>query len=264
MLYILTFGVLLLGLAVGSFLNVVIYRMPKGESIVWPGSHCPKCGEPLKWYHNIPLFSWIFLGGKCAFCKEPISKRYPMVELLNGLIWVALFWSISSNSEALDIWNMLYFLFIAMTFSSLLALTMIDFDYFAVPDALNFFALGSAILASVAKAIGKGDWSIALDAIINALIASGGLWFLAWSIGKVVGRDAMGEADVIVAGTMAALLGLWGFGVALFISALLAIIPSLFARDTMVPFVPFLSTGTLITFLFLEPILRAIKQYLYG
>ena len=104
--------VFLIGLAVGSFLNVVIYRIPRGENIAFPASHCPNCGNSLKWYHNIPLFSWIFLGGKCAFCKEPISKRYPLIEFINALLWLVVYLKVGFNLEAL---------LIAMTFSSLLA-----------------------------------------------------------------------------------------------------------------------------------------------
>jgi len=78
--------VFLFGISIGSFLNVIIHRIPKEESIVFPASHCPKCNKSLKWYHNIPLFSWIFLKGKCAFCKESISFRYPIIEFINGMV----------------------------------------------------------------------------------------------------------------------------------------------------------------------------------
>ena len=78
---------ILLGLMVGSFLNVVIYRLPNDMSLVKPASHCPKCGNKLRWYHNIPVFSYIFLRGRCAFCKEKISIRYPLTELTNMVLW---------------------------------------------------------------------------------------------------------------------------------------------------------------------------------
>ena len=262
---IITSGVFFIGLLVGSFLNVVIYRTPRGENIAWPGSHCPKCGENLKWYHNIPLFSWLALKGRCAFCKEPISIRYPLVELLNALIWATLYLKLAPELQSsLNLASGLYFLLIASTFSTLLALSMIDFEYLAVPDSLNFFALATAILASGAHAWQKGDWSIALDSIEYALMAGGGLWTLALIISKVSGKEAMGEADVIVAGTMAALLGIYGFFIAIFISALLAIIPSLLARDTIIPFVPFLSLGTLIFYLLDKPIYKLVEHFIYG
>ncbi len=260
-----TLGVFLLGLMVGSFLNVVIHRTPRGENIAWPGSHCPKCGENLRWYHNVPLLSWLALRGRCAFCREPISFRYPLVELLNGLLWAALYLKLAPQLQNhIDVAGILYFLLIAATFSALLALSMIDFEFFAVPDSINLFALLTALLAAVSHAWQVGDWNLALHALRDAVIAAGGLWLLAWLIGKATGKEAMGGADVIVAGTMAALLGFPGFFLALFAAAILAIVPSLLAKDTMVPFVPFLSLGTLIVFLFDHPLIDWLEQYLYG
>jgi len=253
--WLMLIAVFLLGLAVGSFLNVVIHRTPRGENVAWPGSHCPRCGESLRWYHNIPLLSWFALGGKCAYCGEKISFRYPLIELLNALLWVILWLRVGQPLE---------FLFVAAAFSALLALTAIDFEYYAVPDSVNFFALGSALLAAVAHSWQSGEWGFALDAIRDAALAAGGLWLLAWLIGKATKKEAMGGADVIVAGTMAALLGLPGFFIALFVAAVLAIVPSLAARDTMVPFVPFLAMGTLIVYLFESPIMRLLEWYIYG
>jgi len=241
--------IFLFGTSVGSFLNVVIHRIPLGESIVFPASHCPKCGNNLKWYHNIPLFSWLFLGGKCAFCKEKISPRYPIIELLNGLLWVVIFLKLGF------VW---YLPFVMASFSALLALSAIDFEYFAVPDSVNFFAL---VMALINPKILNLDLT---NPAINALIAAGGLWLIGFLTSKMAKKEAMGGADVIVAGTMAALLGLGGFFVALFISALLAMIPSLLAKNTMVPFVPFLSMGTLIVFLYDNQIMQLVKSLIYG
>jgi len=247
--------IFLSGLVVGSFLNVVIHRTPRGENIAWPGSHCPRCGESLRWYHNIPLLSWLLLKGRCAYCRETISMRYPLIELLNAFLWLIL-WFKTGNS-----WE---FLFIAASFSALLALTAIDFEYFAVPDSVNFFALAAAVLAAAARSWQNGEWSSITATVGNAAVAAGGLWLLAWLIGKATRKEAMGGADVIVAGTMAALLGLTGFFIALFVAALLAIVPSLAARDTMVPFVPFLSMGTLIVYLFDSRIMQWLERLIYG
>ena len=111
--------VFIFGTMIGSFLNVVIYRIPKGESIVFPASKCQSCQTPLKWWHNIPLFSWLFLRGKCYFCKEKISAQYPMVELLTGVIFVALYFKLGL------VWHLP---FVAAAFAALLALVMIDFE----------------------------------------------------------------------------------------------------------------------------------------
>jgi len=228
-------GAALLGLLIGSFLNVIIYRVPRGENIAFPASHCTACNHPLKWYHNIPVFSWLFLRGKCAFCGEPISKQYPIIELLTGLIWLMIFLKLGA------VWWMP---FVAASFTALLALTMIDFKYYAVPDSVNFFALGMAL---VSPKLLNLDMS---NPVINALLAAGGLWLIGFLTSKLARKEAMGSADVIVAGTMAALLGFPNFFIALFLSAILAMVPSLLAKDTMVPFVPFLALATFIVYLF--------------
>lgn len=242
-------AVFVFGLMIGSFLNVVIYRTPRGESIAFPSSHCTSCNTKLKWYHNIPIFSWVFLGGKCGFCKEPISKQYPLVEFLTGLLWLALFVKLGW------VW---YFPFVAASFTALLALTVIDLKYYAVPDSVNFFALAMALIQPNSL---KMAWD---NPIVSALFAAGGLWLLAKIISIVMRKEAMGGADVIVAGTMAALLGFPGFFLALFLSAILAILPSLFAKDTMVPFVPFLALATLIIYLFDTQANALLSWIIYG
>ena len=233
-----------LGAAIGSFLNVVIYRIPEGESIVFPSSRCQSCHTPLKWYHNIPIFSWIFLGGKCGYCKEPISKQYPFVELITGLIFVVLFLKLGL------VW---YLPFVFASFAALFALVMIDFKYFAVPDSVNFFALAMALI--------QPDF---ITAAMNAAIAALALFLLGLGVSFIFKKEAMGSADVIVAGTMAALLGFPNFFVALFLSALLAIVPSLLAKDTMVPFVPFLALATFIVYLFDNQAGALLDWIMYG
>ncbi len=232
------------GITIGSFLNVVIYRIPKDESIAFPASHCQSCNTPLKWYHNVPIFSWIFLGGKCAFCQESISKQYPIVEFITGLIFVILYLKVGFE------W---YLPAILLSFTALFALVMIDFKYFAVPDSVNIFALLMALI--------QPEF---IDAIINALLAGGGLFLLGLATSLIFKKEAMGSADVIVAGTMAGLLGFPLFFLALFLSALLAIIPSLLAKDTMVPFVPFLALATFIVYLFDTQSLQLLNWILYG
>ncbi len=236
--------IFLFGISVGSFLNVLIYRIPEGLSVLNPPSSCPKCHNRLKWYHNIPILGWLMLKGKCAFCKEKISPRYPIIELLNGLIWLALFFKIGL------IW---YYPFVALSFSMLLALTMIDFKYYAVPDSLNYAALIFALI--------NPNF---INSLINATLAAGVLFAVGFITSKIAKKDTLGEADIIVAATMAALLGFPLFFIALFIAALLALIPSLLAKDTMVPFVPFLALATLITYLNQESLLHLLEVLMYG
>ncbi len=234
----------IMGAAIGSFLNVVIYRIPKGESIVFPSSHCQSCNTSLKWYHNIPIISWFVLGGKCAFCKDPISAQYPFVEFITALIFATLYLKLGL------VW---YLPFVFASFAGLFALVMIDFKYYAVPDSVNFFALGMALIQPEFITAG-----------INAAIAALTLYLLGLGVSFIAKKEAMGSADVIVAGTMAALLGFPNFFVALFLSAILALVPSLLAKDTMVPFVPFLALATFIVYLFDTETALLLNWIMYG
>jgi len=236
--------VFIFGLSVGSFLNVLIYRVPEGININYPPSTCPKCNNQLKWYHNIPLFSWLFLRGKCAYCGSKISAQYPVIELINAFIWLAVYSKLGLE------W---YGVFVALSFSMLLALSMIDFKYYAVPDSINYAALIFALIA-------PNFLHKALDAAYAALA----FYILGLIVSKLAKKDALGEADIIVAATMAALLGYPAFFIAMFIAALLAILPSLFAKDTMVPFVPFLSLATFITYINKEVLLNYLEVLMYG
>jgi len=236
--------VFLFAMLIGSFLNVVIYRIPKGESIMFPASHCGSCNTPLKWWHNIPILSWIFLGGKCGFCGSKISVRYPIVELLTGLIGVVIYIKLGFA------W---YIPFVFFSFASLFALSIIDIDYMAVPDSVNVAALLFALI--------QPDF---LHAIMNATIAAGGLFLLGFVSSKISNREAMGSADIIVAGTMGALLGFPLFFIALFLSAILALIPTLIWRENGVPFVPFLALATLIVYFFDTNAQLIVNKIIYG
>lgn len=236
--------VFIFGTMIGSFLNVVIYRIPKGESIVFPASKCQSCQTPLKWWHNIPLFSWLFLRGKCYFCEEKISAQYPMVELLTGIIFVALYFKLGV------VWHLP---FVAAAFAALLALVMIDFEYMAVPDNVNFAALVFALI--------QPDF---LMGALYAAIAAGGLYLIGLLSSLIAKREAMGGADVIVAGTMGALLGFPNFFVAIFLSAVLAMIPALIWREKGVPFVPFLALATFIVYLYDAQASKLLEIIIYG
>ncbi|MCB4743802.1 MAG: prepilin peptidase [Sulfurovum sp.] len=239
-----TFFIFILGTMVGSFLNVVIYRIPKGESIVLPASKCQSCQTPLRWYHNIPILSWLSLRGKCGFCKEPIAKQYPIVELITGLLFLILYMKLEL------VW---YLPFVVASFAALFVLVMIDFKYMAVPDSINFTALIVALIQPNFP-----------QAIISAIMAAGGLYIVGFFSSLLARRQAMGGADVIVAGTMGALLGFPNFFAALFLSAILAIIPSLLNRQSGVPFVPFLALATFIVYLYDIETTQFLGRLIYG
>ncbi len=226
----------LIGCAIGSFLNVVIYRVPLGKSIISPPSSCPKCGARIKPWHNIPILSWFILGGKCANCKESISIRYPVIEFLGGLLAVIIYLKFNK----IDIW----FVINLTIFYTLFALSIIDLDYKAVPDSLNLLALTLAFFSSPNF----------LENIKNALIMMGLLSAIRFYVSYFIKKEALGEGDIIVAGTMGSLIGIKSSLIAIFIASLIAIFPSLYIRiknkDLELPFVPFLALATFIVWYF--------------
>ena len=236
--------IFIFGIVFGSFLNVLIYRIPKGENIAYPASKCQTCQTPLKWWHNIPIVSWFILGGKCYFCRDKISMQYPIVEFITGVMGVLLFLKMGLVG---------YMPIVFVVFALLLALVIIDFRYLAVPDSLNLLALALAVVQPNI-----------IEALQYALMASGGLALLRYYISYFLKREAMGEGDIIVAGTMGALLGFPLFFYALFLSALLAIVPSLLAKNKIVPFVPFLAMATVIVYLLDTQFLLLADWIIYG
>ena len=261
--------VFVFGALFGSFLNVVIYRIPRGESVVFPASHCPHCHTGLKPWHNIPVFSWLSLRGRCAFCGKPISAQYPVIELLSGIIAAAVFLKMDISYSSV---------MVTAVFLTLLALSVIDFYYKMVPDSLNLLALTLAVLSAASP-------QMFAENLKNALLFAGGFALLrfyvsyylyhkikrmspnlkqaSWvknynTIPAVV--EAMGEGDIMIAATMGALLGVQLGLAAIFLSALLALPAMLLMRNlpggAQVPFIPFLAMATWIVYLFDTPIYR--------
>jgi len=261
----------LVGIIFGSFLNVVILRIPKEESVVFGASHCTSCGNALKPWHNIPLFSWLFLRGRCSYCKTSISVQYPLIELLSGLIFLIL---ADKFGISLPVF------FIGLSFLMLLALSLIDFKYKMVPDSLNLLAILFAVI---------GAWSIsgAVNNFQNALLFAGGFTLLRFALSYYLTSsifraglptktswnrhydrtpfiEAMGEGDIMVAATMGALLGVKLALIAIFLSAILALpvmltLLSRSAEEQRVPFVPFLALATFIVYIYDSPILAYIE-----
>ncbi|MBC7294069.1 MAG: prepilin peptidase, partial [Thermoleophilia bacterium] len=131
----------LLGLVIGSFLNVVIFRLPKGESLVSPGSHCPVCGYRIRWYDNIPVLSWLILRGRCRSCRTPIPVRYPLVEGLTALIFVLCYWRI----------GLAWSLPVAWAFSAaLIAIAFIDLDHMIIPNRIVLPGAAIGLAAMIA------------------------------------------------------------------------------------------------------------------
>ncbi len=238
--------VVLLGLAIGSFLNVVIIRIPKYENIAFPASHCIKCNEALKWYHNIPLFSWLFLKGKCAYCDEKISIQYPLIEFFTMIIFLFSF---------LKTGDLIFGLVSGGVFSLLLAMSMIDFKYKIAPDSLNLLALTLSIFAT----------SFFLNNLVNVLLFAGGFTLLRFYMSYFIGKEALGEADIMIAGTMGGILGLKLGAFAIFLSAILAlpVFAMIKEKDFQIPFIPFLAMATFLVFLFDNQV-NMILKVIYG
>lgn len=181
------------GAVVGSFLNVVIWRVPRGESIAYPGSHCPRCGAEIRWYQNVPIFSWIFLRGRCAHCGGRIDARYPTIELLTAVLAVACVASFGPSLLAIRA-----FVLVAL----LVALTFIDLDHWLLPHAITW----PGIVLGVATAwvpLGPG----LKDAAIGAAVGFASLWLLQLVATWIFKKEALGGGDVFLFSMIGAFLG---------------------------------------------------------
>jgi leader peptidase (prepilin peptidase)/N-methyltransferase len=173
-----------LGCAIGSFLNVVAWRWPRGESIVWPGSHCPSCNHAIAPWDNVPLFSYLWLRARCRHCKAPISARYPLVELTTGLTFAA----IAARHDASP-YSLLMLLFAA----ALIAAALIDFDHGLIPDEISLGGLAvGLVMVPLARAAGGEALRPALvDSVAGAALGGGLLWitgFLHARVAVALGR----------------------------------------------------------------------------
>ena len=223
------------GIVIGSFLNVVILRIPKKESVVFPASHCPTCKTPLKWWHNIPIFSYIALKGKCALCHEKISIQYPLVEIISGLIVFVVYIKMGFN---------IFSVMMMATFLSLLVASMVDLKYKAITYIMNVLPITFAIFSS----------ENIIENFTNALLFAGGAVFVRDYISAFINKEAMGEGDILVFATIGAILGIKAGLMAIFIGAIFAIFPSIYNRiakkDLELPFIPFLSLGLIFVWIF--------------
>ncbi len=234
-----------LGLAIGSFLNVVIYRVPRGESLVQPGSRCPSCGTPIRPWHNIPLLGWLLLRGRCASCHAPISIRYPLVELGTAVLFVVL----AARLDALDLLSALpaYLYFGAAG----LALAVIDLDHRRLPNALVLPSYPVLAVLIAASAWWQRDaWSFARAVIGGAVLFA--FFFAVFFIYPA----GMGFGDVKLSGVVGAVLAYLSWTtlvIGAFLGFLLGALTGIVliglgygGRKTAVPFGPFMITGALL------------------
>lgn len=267
--------VFLFGSVVGSFLNVVIHRVPREESIVFPNSSCPKCKTPIKPYDNIPLIGWLMLGGKCRNCKTPISARYPAVELLTALLFAATYWQIGLTA----------FLPVSLAFvATMVSLIFIDAEHMILPNVITYPMLFIALAVRVVYPLVFGSeyftdlqhspltyfqdqpvWLVSLiGAIFGGLVGGGFLWLVGEIWKRLRGVEAMGLGDVKMMFGVGALLGWRLTFLSIFLGAFSGAIIGLFViyrqkekdMQAQIPFGIFLGTGSILALLFGEPLIN--------
>ena len=235
---ILGFWVFVMGAAIGSFLNVCIVRLPEGASLVKPGSHCPKCRSPIRFYDNIPLLSYLILRGKCRQCKAQISPRYFAVEGLSAFIALALF-----RTFGLSLEFVIYFIF----FSALLVVIFIDLATLTIPDIITLPGIVVGVAASFL--LPRITW---LQSLLGLLAGGGVLCLVAKGYQVLRKREGMGGGDIKLLAMIGAFLGIPGVIYTLFASSLAGSLAGvlLMLRDksgggTRIPFGPFLALAAM-------------------
>jgi leader peptidase (prepilin peptidase)/N-methyltransferase len=235
-------AIFLFGTIIGSFLNVCIYRIPAGQSVISPASRCPKCGSAIRWYQNFPVISYLLLRGRCAGCKTKISLRYPLVEALTGLlfvwVWLAFGWQVATP---------LYWVFVA----ALVVITFIDLDHQIIPDVISLPGIVVGFLAALAI-----PWLPWLDSLLGILLGGGSLFLVAAVYQRLTGQEGMGGGDVKLLAMIGAFLGWKAVLPVIFLGSLagsLVGVPLMLIKRSggklAIPFGPFLALGAVICLL---------------
>jgi leader peptidase (prepilin peptidase) / N-methyltransferase len=264
----------ILGACIGSFLNVVIYRVPNEKSLFTP-SACPNCKTSIKFYHNIPIVGWLMLGGKCSNCKELISMRYPAIELLTALVFCLVYWQI----------GLTVLLPVALAFvAAMLALVFIDAEHMILPNVITYpmfvialivrivfplifpdYVFSDTRFAPIAHLESYPAWVVSLaGALFGALIGGGSLWLIGVIWKALRGVDAMGFGDVKLLFGIGALLGWRLTTLTIFIGAFTGALAGVVVlsrqkdRDlqTQIPFGIFLGIGSIVSLLFGDKIIE--------
>ena len=243
---------ILFGAVIGSFLNVCIYRIPQGKSLLHPGSHCPQCGAGVRWYQNIPLVSYLILGGRCANCRTPISIRYPLVEGLTGLIFLLVFLRFGFQPATL-----IYWIFV----STLVVITFIDLDYQIIPDVISLPGIVVGFASSFFI-----PWLRWPDAVFGILLGGGSLYMVAAGYEFITKKEGMGGGDIKLLAMIGAFMGWKAVLPIIFFSSLLGClvgIPLMLIKKAdsklAIPFGPFLAAAAIIFLLYGS---RIVQEYL--
>lgn len=231
-------GAFVFGAIVGSFLNVVIHRLPQGQSIVYPSSHCPSCDQPIRFYDNIPILSYLALGARCRDCGTHISVRYPVVELTTACLSLALYsrWGLTPEFAVL------------LAFcGAMVAVFWIDLDHMIIPHAISITGIALGIILSTLGYVPDMTWKLSgFGAILGAAI----LYVPAVLYEKIRGIEGLGGGDVKLLAMIGAFTGLYGVIFVLFLSSLVGSVTALAVMavremdsTTPIPFGPFLSAA---------------------
>lgn len=247
----------LFGALIGSFLNVCIYRLPRQESIAWPGSHCPTCSHPIGWYDNLPLVSYLILLGRCRHCAMRIPLRYPVVEALNVLGYVGLLWFFGPSWPAVA-YGLLY--------SALLVVAGTDLSHKIIPNVITFPGIAVGLI-SAATILPLG----LVNGLIGLLVGGGILWLLAWASPYLFGKEGMGGGDIKLLAMIGAFLGWKPALMTIMVGSLLGslvgitlIAARVIKREDYIPFGPFLVCGALVALFFGQSILDWYQGLLAG
>ncbi len=242
-----------LGAMIGSFLNVMIVRLPAEESIVRPRSKCPSCQKQIEWYDNIPVLSWIILGGKCRRCRASVSIQYPLIELAVAGIWAASLWHYGITWTALS----------GAVFGTILAgIAVTDARHYLIPDEYTWGGLAIGLLLAVS--LGSNGL---IDAGIGAAVGFGLLYLVAVLGEKAFGKEAMGGGDIKMMAMVGAFVGWKGVLLTIFGGSLLGtliFVPLSLKKKKLVPFGVFLAPAAALTFVFGDDLLRWYLGFVIG
>ena len=239
----------ILGAVIGSFLNVCIYRIPAGESIVHPPSRCPACGAGIRWHQNVPILSYILLRGRCAACRVRISPRYPLVEALSGLLFALVFFHFGFQWA-----THVYWLFAA----SLIVITFIDLDHQIIPDVISLPGIVVGFICSFAV-----PWLSWSDSLIGILVGGGSLYLVAVGYELLTKKEGMGGGDIKLLAMIGAFLGWQAVLPVIFLSSFvgsLVGVPIMLLKKAdsklAIPFGPFLAAAALFYLFWGPPLIR--------
>ena len=250
---VIVFGAVLVGLCFGSFLNVCILRLPHDQSLLRPRSTCPKCKQPIAWRDNIPVVSWLWLRGKCRWCRKPISAQYPQIEALVGVLFGASVLAYGASLHAVS----------AAVFGTiLLGIAITDARHYLIPDE---FSLGGLVLG-LALALGGGVPGF-LQALLGAAVGFALLWIVAQAGAWVFKEEAMGGGDIKMMAMVGSFVGWRGVLLTVFAGAALGsliFVPLSIKKKRLVPFGVFLAVGAAVTFVFGDAILAWYGHFLQG